>query len=249
MDSMNDPRFDHDDEMYEQSNEKDTKDHGVPFKDYAPHVFRYLRQQIYGIPDEEYLLSVSFQNEEQRNSVQEKFSEGRSGAFFFFTHDSKYIIKTVTKAEASLLLKMLPAFVKHYAKNQNTLINRFFGLHSLTMYNLCIYFVVLENVFVAGSKPHECYDIKGSWIDRHTNHHVESGKLMKDQDLHKTLKLMPSISASMYKQLRADSKFLCSQNIMDYSVLLGIYYVGIDPSDVHKDLNLQSGGDSYVAPE
>merc|ERR1712228_97542 len=171
MDTMNDPRFDHE-EMYEHENDKDIKDQGVPFKDYAPHVFRYLRQQIYGISDNEYLQSVGFQNEEQRNSVKEKFSEGRSGAFFFFTHDSKYIIKTVTKAEASLLLKILPTFVKHYAKNPNTLINRFFGLHSLTMYNLVLYFVVLENVFVAGSKPHECYDIKGSWIDRHTNHHV-----------------------------------------------------------------------------
>ena len=239
-----DPMF-HTEEQYSfydgDKMEENKKSDGIPFKDYAPHVFRYLRQQIYDITDEEYLQSVRPPDqEEQTKLIQEKFSEGRSGAFFFFTHDSKYIIKTVTKEEASLLLRILPEFVQHFTHNPESLINRFFGLHSITMYSLNLYFVVLENVFVAGSKPHEIYDIKGSWIDRHTNHHVESGKLMKDQDLHKTLKLMPNKSDDMYKQLKADSKFLASQNIMDYSVLLGIYYVGIDPSDVRNDRIMQN---------
>ena len=132
------------------------KGDGVPFKDYAPHVFRFLRQQIYGISDEEYMESVRPPDiKEQTKLAQEKFSEGRSGAFFFFTHDNKYIIKTLTKSEATLLLKILPNFVKHFKGNPNTLINRIFGLHSITMYNLTIYFQVLENIFVEGTKPHE----------------------------------------------------------------------------------------------
>jgi len=234
---------------------KGSKKNGIPFKDYAPHCFRYLRQQIYGISDAEYATSVRPPDSaEQSKLVQEKFSEGRSGAFFFFTHDNKYIIKTVTKGEASLLLRILPAFVEHYRRNKHTLINRFFGLHSIAMYNLTIYFVVLENIFVAGAKPHESYDIKGSWVDRHTHHHVESGKLMKDQDLHKTLKVAPEVADAMYRQLKADSKFLATQGIMDYSVLLGIYYVGIHPGDVKADRIMQhhhdaaGGGRSYVAP-
>merc|ERR1719242_769990 len=221
------------------------KPDGVPFKDYAPHVFRYLRQQIYGISDEEYMESVRPPDiKEQTKLAQEKFSEGRSGAFFFFTHDNKYIIKTLTKSEATLLLKILPNFVRHFKDNPSTLINRIFGLHSITMYNLTIYFQVLENIFVEGTKPHEMYDIKGSWIDRHTNHHVESGKLMKDQDLHKTLKLVAQRADELHKQLRKDSKFLMQQNIMDYSVLPGIYYVGIDPSDVQNDRIMQQHHDN-----
>ena len=35
---------------------------------------------------------------------------GRSGSFFFFSHDSKYIIKTLTSEELKLLLKITPAF-------------------------------------------------------------------------------------------------------------------------------------------
>lgn len=131
-----------------------------------------------------------------------------------------------------MLLRILPSFVHYFTENPQTLINRFFGLHSITMYNFTIYFVVIENVFVPGAEPHEIYDIKGSWIDRHTNHHVDSGKIMKDEDLHKTIKLIPEKSAVIYKQLKEDSKFLMYCRIMDYSILLGIFYVGIDPNDM-----------------
>lgn len=34
---------------------------------------------------------------------------GRSGSFFFFSHDRKFIIKTMSKEELDLLLSLLPA--------------------------------------------------------------------------------------------------------------------------------------------
>ena len=39
---------------------------------------------------------------------------GRSGSFFFFSHDRKFIIKTMTNSELGLFLNKLPAFIKHY---------------------------------------------------------------------------------------------------------------------------------------
>lgn len=38
---------------------------------------------------------------------------GRSGSFFFFSHDRKFIIKTMTKQELDLFLEKLPAFKDH----------------------------------------------------------------------------------------------------------------------------------------
>ena len=35
---------------------------------------------------------------------------GRSGSFFFFSHDQKFIIKTMTKQELTLMKKMMPAY-------------------------------------------------------------------------------------------------------------------------------------------
>ena len=51
------------------------------------------------------------------------------------------------------------------------------------------------------SPPDEKYDLKGSWIDRHTNNTVEAKKLMKDEDLHRILRLSPRKSATLYAQV------------------------------------------------
>ena len=39
---------------------------------------------------------------------------GRSGSFFFFSHDNKFIIKTISKSELDTFLNMLPALAEHY---------------------------------------------------------------------------------------------------------------------------------------
>ena len=41
----------------------------------------------------------------------EKFSEGRSGAFLYFSRSGEYIVKTTTKAEAVTLMRLMPACV------------------------------------------------------------------------------------------------------------------------------------------
>ena len=38
---------------------------------------------------------------------------GRSGSFFFFSHDNKFIIKTMTTEELEVYLKMLPDYLKY----------------------------------------------------------------------------------------------------------------------------------------
>jgi len=38
---------------------------------------------------------------------------GRSGSFFFFSHDRKFIIKTMTKLELNLFLEKLPLFSQY----------------------------------------------------------------------------------------------------------------------------------------
>ena len=39
---------------------------------------------------------------------------GRSGSFFFHSHDGKFIIKTISKGELKLLLEILPNLAEHY---------------------------------------------------------------------------------------------------------------------------------------
>ena len=39
---------------------------------------------------------------------------GRSGSFFFFSHDRKFIIKTMSETELNLMLRMLPRLANHH---------------------------------------------------------------------------------------------------------------------------------------
>ena len=56
---------------------------------------------------------------------------GRSGSFFFFSHDNRFIIKTLTKTEMELQLRILPDYLKHFSSNPNSLIAKIFGVFSI----------------------------------------------------------------------------------------------------------------------
>jgi len=42
---------------------------------------------------------------------------GKSGSFFFFSHDKRFIIKTITKDELETLLVILEDYIEHFKKN------------------------------------------------------------------------------------------------------------------------------------
>ena len=71
--------------------------HTFKFKDYAPVVFAYLRR-LFGINEFDFLLSVCG----NANFI-EFISNAKSGQFFFYSSDGKYMVKTMTNAESKLL--------------------------------------------------------------------------------------------------------------------------------------------------
>ena len=42
---------------------------------------------------------------------------GASGSFFFFSHDKRFIVKTVTKEELDVILEVIPYMHDHFVKN------------------------------------------------------------------------------------------------------------------------------------
>ena len=54
-------------------------DRVVSFRDYAPQVFRYLRNRVFDITDDDFLASVSLTDEEDFKNATAKSSEGASG--------------------------------------------------------------------------------------------------------------------------------------------------------------------------
>ena len=100
------------------------------------------------------------------------FTNSKSGAFFFFTTDMSYLVKTVGPDEVKVLRDMLPQYLEHYERNPDSLINKIVGAYSSS---LCKDpFIVMESTFplAAGVTIHEVYDLKGSshgeWQPEHS---------------------------------------------------------------------------------
>lgn len=74
------------------------------FKDYCPWVFRKLRE-FFNIDASDYLVSLT-----GKYVLSEKGSSGKSGSFFYFSQDYRFIIKTIRRTEHTFLRKIL----RHY---------------------------------------------------------------------------------------------------------------------------------------
>lgn len=160
----------------------------------------------------------------------EKFTEGKSGSFFYFTQDRRYIIKTVSRGEEKVLRNFAREYYRHMKNNPESLIVRFYGLYQvqLAWEQKYISVVVMENIFYSPQhlKIHEKYDLKGSTVGRRVLKGGEaptSSKTLKDVDLQTKIYVGSENKTLLMEQLQKDVHFLASHNIMDYSLLLGIH--------------------------
>ncbi|GMF19968.1 unnamed protein product [Phytophthora fragariaefolia] len=241
---------------------------GVVFKDFAPHVFRRLREEAK-------VSSASYRNSLQQ-TTKERVSEGKSGAFFYFTEDRKYVVKTLTSEELRFLLSILPKYYTFMKRHPATFMTRFFGCHGLTMYGKTVFFVVMQSVFATSLQIHERFDLKGSWVGRlegrkptgtiatckfcsaeyvvggihdqrcdvrrgEGNLRHQYDQVGKDLNWNRHMALPFSTARAVALQLTVDSDFLCSINCIDYSLLVGIH---------HRSFNVShySSADSFEAP-
>lgn len=61
-----------------------------------------------------------------------KESEGKSGSFFFYTHDNKFLIKTVTNNELETLLEgFIENYYDHLNLNRKTLLAKIYGIYTV----------------------------------------------------------------------------------------------------------------------
>lgn len=206
------------------------------FKDYSPWVFRHLRA-LFHLDPADYLMSLT-----SKYILSELGSPGKSGSFFYFSRDYRYIIKTIHHSEHKFLRKILKQYYEHVKKNPNTLISQFYGLHRVKMpHGHKIHFVVMNNLFPPHRDIHKTFDLKGSTI----------GRDYKEEDLEKnpraTMKDLNWIRRNMYlslgpkkrdiflAQVKTDIDLLASLNIMDYSLLVGIHDLSLGNKEHIRD--------------
>ncbi|KAI9845673.1 MAG: Phosphatidylinositol-4-phosphate 5-kinase [Thelocarpon superellum] len=210
------------------------------FKDYAPWVFRKLRAK-FRLDPADYLMSLT-----SKYILSELGSPGKSGSFFYFSRDYKYIIKTIHHTEHKLLRKILRQYYDHVESNPNTLLSQFYGLHRVKIpYGKKIHFVVMNNLFPPHRDIHRTFDLKGSTI----------GRDFKEEDLEKNpratlkdlnwlrrnlrLEFGPAKKNLFIEQMHRDVRLLQRLNIMDYSLLVGIHDLEKGNEENLRDKTLQ----------
>ena len=218
------------------------------FKDYAPWVFRHLRE-IFNIDPADYLISLT-----GKYILSELGSPGKSGSFFYFSRDYKYIIKTIHHSEHVLLRRILRRYYNHVSQNRNTLLSQFYGLHRVKTpwSGKKIHFVVMNNLFPPHRDIHRTFDLKGSLIGRDFREEdVEKRPRATLKDLNwlrrnMHLELGPRKKQAFIEQMRQDVELLEELNIMDYSLLVGIHDLEKGNEERLRDKTLQvfqPGGD------
>eukprot|EP01038_Epipyxis_sp_PR26KG_P004541 gene4541-6411_t len=196
------------------------------FKDYLPRLFAKVRE-LCNVTPEDYTNAF-------KTTCKEKFSEGRSGAFMFYSSDQKFIVKTTTKAEIMVLHRIMPSYVDHLLANPGSLLVRFLGAHCITMYGQPLYFFVMKNLF-PNIPLSERYDLKGSWCNRHGYKGSRRTRLERqqreltynpplylDNDLLTRISLQKDVVNTFADQIRRDTAFLKEMQVMDYSLLVGV---------------------------
>ncbi|KAL3656753.1 hypothetical protein V7S43_018312 [Phytophthora oleae] len=234
--------------------------HPFKFKDYSPDVFRQVRRR-FGIDLADYMLTLSG----DFNFI-EFMSNSKSGQFFFYSHDGRFMIKTQTKDESKFLRRILPHYYKFVMENPDTLITRFYGMHRVKMHHLRrkMHFVIMASVFDTQLDIHARFDLKGSRVGRHASpkeHQRGSAGVLKDNDLLEKgfhLQMGMARRAMFLLQLRKDVEFLKSMKIMDYSLLIGVHdsgcelqndlYTGTPTSDSSESMTSQQGTVSISLP-
>ncbi|XP_073355699.1 phosphatidylinositol 4-phosphate 5-kinase 2 isoform X3 [Aegilops tauschii subsp. strangulata] len=183
---------------------------------------RHMRK-LFAVDPADYMLAICGDD-----ALRELSSPGKSGSFFYLTQDERLMIKTVKKSEVKLLIRMLPSYHKHVKRYKNSLITRFYGVHSVKPYGgQKVRFIVMGNLFCSEHRIHRRYDLKGSSYGRKSDRFEEEtgdATTLKDLDLNFAFRMQRPLYKELHEQLRRDCAFLESEGIMDYSLLVGVHF-------------------------
>jgi len=197
----------------------------VKITEYAPSVFKTVKYMDHITPD---MIKESLSTEKNHKSVfKAKESAGKSGSFFFFSFDRRFIIKTMNASEKKVFIAALPTYLQHLRANPKSLIARIYGIFTVEMEDIePVDLLLMANCAHCGPNIENVFDLKGSIINRFVPEWNEPGDCLKDVNLleiakeKKFLNFQRTDMREIMKMMFKDIKYLNSRNLMDYSLLL-----------------------------
>lgn len=104
--------------------------------EYAPDVFAYLRNMDFPQSDynAEEIFKQSLNPEDNKDMVfKAGESQGKSGSFFFFSKDMKFIIKSMTDSDFNAFMRIFRFYFREVNDRPDSLLARIYGIYSIQM--------------------------------------------------------------------------------------------------------------------
>ena len=211
--------------------------------EYLPEIFNNLRKND-NIDDNIMIKAFSpSKNKKAINKMSE--SKGKSGSFFFYSHDRKFIIKTIIEEERETLLNIINTYYNYVKEHKETLITKIYGVYTVVIKNASsVNIILMQNLF--GCSPihiQRMFDLKGSTIGRKTKdvQNWKKDQVLKDLDYEwltkierKLINFKEDDIKEIKNNLTKDINFYKNLGLMDYSLL----FIIIDfPNKIDPDYN------------
>jgi hypothetical protein len=144
---------------------------------------------------------------------------GSSGAFFYTTHDNKFVIKTITTQEKLMFLnRLLPVYLER-VMGDSALV-RILGVFQVQCAgNYSTNLVLMENI-CASAQVLLKYDLKGCTYKRNVSGDFLVGKDSNFIQQNQRLELPLEDQDLLLRRLNADTARLTELGVMDYSLLV-----------------------------
>lgn len=179
---------------------------------------------------------------------------GRSGSFFLYSIDHKYILKTINKQELKVIMgKFLKEYHCHVEANENCLLSRILGVYSFELQgSYSVKLIMMPSIYLPDNIK-AIYDLKGSKLDRQVDSLTElrTSKILQIDQVYKDLDFLqyqialylPHPSAErLLTIIERDVKFLRRFKIMDYSLLVVVKKTGEMSKYFYKSISEHEAG-------
>jgi 1-phosphatidylinositol-4-phosphate 5-kinase len=138
--------------------------------EYAPDVFSFLRSKD-GYTNETLMISLDPENNKEK-VFKAGESQGKSGSFFFFSQDQKFIIKTMTESDFNAFMRLFRSYFRHICSTsrKQSLLARIYGVYSVKMGSQKpVKLVVMGNTMLVSDAKQirGVFDLKGSMVNRY----------------------------------------------------------------------------------
>lgn len=212
----------------------------------------HMKYQFQGGPSKmqcKIFFAESFDAIRQRCGVADRFVEslsrclkwdskgGKTKSMFLRTLDERFVIKSLSTVETQAFLRFAPDYFDYMSKclfhNLPSAIAKILGVYQVaikdpvTGVDLNCFLQVMENVFYEGPS-NRMFDLKGSMRNRKAHSTGQENEVLLDENLLDYLSQAPVYVRNhshnfLASSISNDTLFCSKQNVMDYSLIVGLY--------------------------